>query len=426
MHLFQNEFVKSVFCLLALGIAGNLNAAHHTPHKTVERVTEIAVQARPKSYLHGLSDHGFTPLSSEQRDLERAAMTRAREVLTDYSKGTVRESVKNFLMKALFFPPLEMVESVSAEDKESTFIVSDGDHDLYVRVFCSDKEKDNTRDSRFIRQFAAADFMHRLHLPHVRFQKHLSAGFAQIGGEFYYFAAGPDLPGKNMQQMHAEIFKGKEKARATHVMQQALARLGSALGAMHAKNAVEMKVTPEIFLAFESRIEAKLKAYQRMGGENVEGMKALLNKQLEDLARGHVYLTYCHGGAHLKKFFYDETCDTLAMKELYEAHASIGQAGEPVGLFAGHDFISLHEDLFFETHLLAKTGPSSLAHTLLSTFTKAYHAAVGDFNQPALQEIEKSLSMLERYTACLKTPEDALSKISSKYCIEYFKSHGVE
>lgn len=438
MYTFQKRFVKSsAFCfVLSCCLAFNLSAAH-TPHKTVERITELAIQARPKSYLYSLSDHGFTSLRSEQRRLEREALTRVREALTDYSKGTVRESVKNFLMRALSFPPIEMVESVSGRDKESTFIVSDGDHDLYVRVFCSDKEKDpipalddskayNTRDSHFIRQLAAADLMHRLHLVHVRSQKHLSAGFAQIEGDFYYFVAGPDLPGKNMQQMHTEIFKSKERARATHVMQQALARLGNALGAIHAKNAVEMAVTPEMLMAFESRMEAKLKAYQRMGGEKVESIKAMLNKQLENLAKGHVYLTYCHGSANLKKFFYDEISDTLAMKELYEAHASIGQEGEPVGLFAGHDFISLHEELFFETHLLAKENASSLTHALLGAFTKAYHAAVGDFNQPALQEIERSLKMLERYTDCLQAPEDALNKISLKYCVEYFKSDGVE
>lgn len=425
----MNVFKKKVdlrgmcVCLMALVFSiSHLSAAHS--EEIVARVTELAIPARPQSELHSLSEHGFEPLRGEQKGLEREVMERVRAELTDYSKGTLRESVEHFLVQTLDFIPTSMQESISKRPRESTFIASDGHKELYIRVFGAERvDAGKTRASHFVRQLAGAKFYEELGLPQVVYLKHLAAGFCQDDTGYYYFVAGLNPPGKNLQQLHAEIFKtprlSAERAHATEVFKRALARLGCALGAMHSKNAVAIKLTPEMLAAFQARIDRKLKAYAKAGGDRVENIRMVLSKQMAELSASNAYLTYHHGSANLKKFFYDEESDTLALKELYESHVSMGQDGQPLGLFAGHDVNSLLNDIVFE-RLHFEEGASNVTEELMRTFGMAYHHVAKDSFQPALIQLEQSFRILEKYTSSLTAKDDAYKQKCLKLCDQYF------
>lgn len=418
----KNNLKSVCVCLVALAFSvSHLNAANEA--ETVVHVSQLAVQARPQSELYSLSEHGFAPLKEEQKGLERDVMERIRAELTDYSKGSLRQSVENFLAQTLNFVPTSMQESVSKRPRESTFIATDGQRELYIRVFGSEKGyAGKTRESYFVRQLSGALVYEALGLPQVVYLKPLAVGFCQDDAGYYYFVAGENLPGKSLQQLHREIFKypktSTERAHATEVFKRALVRLGKALGTMHAKNALATKITPEMLTAFEARIDRKLKAYEKAGGDQVEKMRAGLNKQMAALSNRKAYLTYHHGSANLKKFFYDEATDTLGLKELYESHASMGQEGQPLGFFAGHDVNSPMIDILFEA--LRFEEPSNLTAELIFTFSRAYENAAAGHFQPALIHLEQSLRTLEKYTSCLADKDEAYKQRCLNLCDRYF------
>lgn len=413
--------------------ASFLNASI-SPQESIKQATTLSKEARSKTFLHCLSDHGCIPLRAEQRTRERQILQLVRESLTDYSQENVRKSVENFLLNSLSFRPISMVEIKADKPKEAIFIASNNDQELYIYVFCSDNEKEEipspdfskaykTRDSHFIRQLAAADLMRSLHLSAAVPQEHLSAGFCKIDGSNYYLVAGPNLPGKNMSLLHADIFKypkgSEERAKAIKVFKRALTNLAVTLGEMHSINATPQQMTPEILSAFQERIDSKLKTYQAAGGDQGDKIRAVLENQLAELAKGQVSLTYYHGCANLNKFFYDEQNDKLIMKEIYEAHPSMGLNGEPLGLFAGHDIVSPLENILFETLRLGEDD-SVLADELCETFTQTYRKTVGVHYQPALFEMEKLLRRIERYSGCLNHGDDPFKKKCLKFCNELF------
>lgn len=402
--------------------------------EAVQQATALAIEGRPQTYLHCLSDHGRSPQRAAQRRAERQALTRIKEGLLNYSKGSLEESLNNFLLQTLAFCPTSVIEIPSARSKETTFIVTDGKRELYIRVFCSDKEMEaipdrdfsqayNTRDTHFIRQLAAVDLMRTLHLSTAQHQEHLAIGQCTVGGSDYYLVAGPNLPGRDMQSLHAEIFKhpkdSQERADAIAVFKRALTKLAITLGEIHSISATPQEITPDILQAFQSRIDLKLEAYQAAGGSQAKKIRTIVERQLDELAKSQAFLTYHHGSANLKKFFYDVTSDTLAMKELYEAHPSMGKKGEPLGLFAGHDINSPLEDIIFET-LRLDEEPSTLTKELCETFNATYRKTVGTFYQPALVQIEQSLRRLERYPGCLNPENDLFKRKSLSICNQLF------
>jgi len=403
-------------------------------YEAMQQATILSKAARPLSLLHCLSDHGYTPLRAEQRMTERQVLARIRDGLTDYSQGTLHESVENFLQQALSFHPTSMTEVASKRSLEATFIATDSQRELYIRVFCSTKEKEEipnpdyskayaTRDTHFVRQLAGANLMHSLRLTCARAQEHLAVGLCKIDGNNYYLIAGPNLPGKDMDSLHAEIFKhpkeSGERAKAISLFKRALEKLAITLGEMHSFKATPQKITPEILSAFQTRIDSKLKAYQKAGGDQLERIKAVMEKQMAELSASQAYLTYYHGTANLRKFFYNAETDTLMMKDLCETHPSMGLKDEPLGLFAGHDIASPLQDILFET-LLHESEESTLSEELCETFNAIYRKTVGNFFQPGLCQIERSLRRLEKYPGCLNPGDDPFKKKSLELCNRLF------
>lgn len=407
------------FCMMlsTLLFASPLTA--NSAHETVRHVTTLSKEARPSNYLYALSDHGYTLLRAEQRAHEREVLIRVRKLLPDYSEATLRESVKQFLIHQLKFPSVSMIEFPSKRPKETTFIASDGKKEMYVRVFCSDKEHEalvhpdfskayRTRDSHFLRQLAAGELFQSLHLSQLHTLKHLAVGYCQLDGSYYYFVAGHNPPGDSMQLLYKDIFNApkasNQQLRAIHRFKKALVKLAITLGEIHSKNVTPIEVTPEILLSFQSRIDAKLEAYTQAGGQHTERIRSVLQRQLEELGYSKTSLTYYHGCALLKKFFYDDNSDKLSLKELYEAHSCVGREGQPVGLFLGHDIHSPLEEMRFEA--LHFEEESAIAEELCELFEETYRKTVGEFYQPALSQLEQSLRRLERYPECLKGGEE--------------------
>lgn len=435
MTIWQNVKSGIGYALLSMVSASLLCAS---PAEEVQQATVLAIEGRPASYLHALSDHGFASLRAEQRQHERSVLKRVREQLTDYSQGNLRESVTYFLQQTLDVSPVSMVEIPSKRPKETTFIAFDGQQEFYIRVFASEKEKEEitpldtskayrARDSHFIRQLTAADLMKSLQLTHALPLEPLAVGFCTIEDSYHYFVAGVNVPGKNLQLLHAEIFKhpegSEQRAHAISIFKCALTNLAITLGTMHSKNATPIKLTPEALSAFQTRINAKLKACQEAGEteEYIENIRKVVQRQLVALAESSSYLTYYHGYAMLKKFFYDEESDKIAMKELYAAHSSMGRNGEPLGCFAGHDVHSVLEEIRFETLRFEGGTPASLTEELCETFLTAYRHTVGDFEQPALLQLEQSLRRLERYPGSLSQTDDPVKQKSLALCRQLFQ-----
>lgn len=439
MSIFQKKFgVRCIgYLMFVFSFAGYLSA-EPTAREKVEQVTELVIQARPQSLFQSFSDHYHTAFRTEQRSLEREVMEQIRENLTDYSKGTLRESVEHFLQQTLFFTPTSMTKMVAKGLNEEIFIASDGEKELYIRAFGSDKPlkgipHPNSRAyriaSHFLRQLADGDLYKRLHLTHIRHLEHLAVGYCQTQDSYYYLVAGPNLPGKSMQQLHAEIFQhpegSEERAHAIEIFKRALVRLGGMLGEMHAKLTTPVTITPEILASYQARIDSTLKAYQEAGGDDQfrKYIEETFRREMKKVSGKDAYLTYYLRSSNLKKFFYDEKTDTLGLKELYESHTSMGQEGQPVGLFIGRDAHSPLEDMLFKTLRFEGEGDWTLGAELHRTFFAAYRGAVGDVYQPNLDQLERSLRMLEKFTAAYLRADNRFKAASLKVCGDYFIFH---
>lgn len=412
------RFTKS--CMLLATFLSTASLSANSAHAIVSHVTTLAKEARPSTHLHALSDHGYIDLRAEQRAHEREVLNHTRPFLPQYSEVTLRESVKQFLIHQLKFPPVSILEFPSKRSKETTFIASDGRQEMYVRVFCSDKEKEaiihpdlskayRARDSHFLRQLAAGHFFQSLNLSQLHPLKHLAVGYALLDGSYYYFVAGHNPVGDNLQVLYEDIFKAPKAStkqhRAIKRFKKGLVKLAITLGEIHSKNTVPIEMSPEILLGFQTRIDAKLQAYVQAGGDDVEKIRAALQKQLEVLASSKTSLSYYHGCTLLKKFFYDENSDTLSAKELYEAHSCIGRQDEPLGLFLGHDIHTPLEEMRFIAIRFEEESP--LVEECCTLFKETYLQTVKEAYQPALSDLEQLLRRLEHYPQCLKKDEKA-------------------
>lgn len=425
---------KKVVCMFSVIYSASC-FAHADPE--LSAASQLAKEGRPSSYLHCLSDHGYVPLRAEQRKLERSLMQKMKPQLTDYSKGSLNESVLNFLQQKISFIPTELKE-LSSYNKmgERAYIASDAQQEIFIRVFTSMGEEEiiedpdyteayRKRDGYFARALSGNDLMQSLNLTSAKIQDLLAVGRCQENGIEYYLIAGFNVPGKTISEHLSNIFKfpkgSEDRAKEIAVVKRALEKLGAALAEIHSRQAVPQKMNAEIISAFQRRADKKLKSYQNAGGDQVEKIKAVLDRQIAALAASDANLTYYHGSANLKKFFYEPSTDQLSMIDLYEASPSIGQNGEPLGLFSSHDICSPIRDIYVETFQYeGQESNPELREELSKAFMQAYRDRVGNLFAPAFYELEKSLRMMELLPHSLNPGNDLYKQKCLEMCNRHF------